>query len=195
MSSRTWTYAKYAALPNDGRRFEVIEGSLVEMPAPTRIHQRIIGELFAQLRLALLRTEWECLFAPVDVKLSGHGVSGQLETVVQPDLIVVSKSGRPEYIEGAPVFVLEVVSQSSVKHDFETKRRLYEIHGVSEYWIVDPVLRQCTVWRRAGAVFHEATVYDFSTTVAVRIFPGVALELSSLIALGVSQLGEGGSNV
>lgn len=152
MSTQSWTYAKYAALPEDGRRFEVIEGSLVEMTAPTLLHQIVSAAFFSAIQRLLVDTRLRVLFAPVDVVL-GHGELGGCETVVQPDLLVISKGPQGPCHHGPPLFVLEVLSPSTRRHDEVVKLALYEKHGVGEVWLVDAEGRTVNLFRRDGAVF------------------------------------------
>jgi Uma2 family endonuclease len=131
-----YTYEDYQQLP-EGAPYELIHGHLVVSPSPTVEHQRLVRKLSRVLddyrRSA--ETSGEVLFAPMDVHLSD-------ETVVQPDVLYVSPDRADRIgaqdIQGAPDLVMEVVSPSTSHRDVFDKKRLYEQHGVREYWIVDP---------------------------------------------------------
>lgn len=131
-----WTYDDLARLPDDGTRYEIIEGELVVMPSPLLIHQRVLGRLFLAFQAQVEATHRGfVVMTPLDVILAPT-------RVVQPDLVALRVEHRdlmkPHGIEGAPDLLLEVLPPSSAKHDRVTKRRLYARAGVREYWLVDP---------------------------------------------------------
>jgi len=134
-AGKVWTYDDLATLPDDGQRYEILDGELVVSPAPSLRHQRVLTQLLKQL-FALEYTGRATIWVgPTDVKLSPT-------RVVEPDVVVVSHARREilreQAIEGAPDLVVEVVSPSNRKHDLTVKRRFYARIGVREYWIVDP---------------------------------------------------------
>jgi Uma2 family endonuclease len=129
------TYEEYAALPADGRRYEVHDGELSVTLAPSPRHQRIIGKLFRVLEEHVrTRGLGEVFLSPLDVILSES-------SIVQPDIIYLERarlgavSGRG--IEGAPTLVVEILSPSTTLIDRSTKWQLYARHGVPFYWLVD----------------------------------------------------------
>ncbi len=133
------TYEEYAALPADGRRYEIHDGELSVTPSPSPGHQRISRNLFTILhRHVMTKDLGEVLYAPLDVILSES-------SVVQPDIIYLDRgrldavSGRG--IEGAPTLVVEVLSPSTTLIDRSTKHQLYARYGVPFYWLVDPEVR------------------------------------------------------
>lgn len=134
--STTLTYQDYLLLPEDGKRYEIIEGDLSMTPAPLTRHQTMVGRIHYQL-MAYLETHTigDVFIAPCDVLLSDTDV-------VQPDLLVVLHSGRAciteNNIQGPPDLVVEILSPSTATRDRELKRKRYEHFGVREYWLVDP---------------------------------------------------------
>lgn len=149
-----FTHEDYLLFPDDGRRHELIDGEHVVTPAPSTRHQRISGRLFLVLAGHVLRTAaGEVFAAPVDVVLSDTDV-------VQPDIVFVAKDGAcriaERHIAGAPDLVVEIVSESSRKTDATVKRKLYERHGVREYWLVDPELETVEVLRLGEGGFARA---------------------------------------
>ena len=130
-----WTVEMVQALPDDGNRYEVIDGELFVTPAPAWPHQSAVGELHARL-WSYLREHRAAhvLIAPADVKYGPR-------ELVQPDLFVVPLvAGRKpaSFSEaGRLLLAVEVVSPSSARADRLVKRRLYRRHGVAEYWVVD----------------------------------------------------------
>ena len=131
----TWTYEDLFALPNDDRRWEIIDGELYEMPAPTSAHARAIVALMRLLLPIIDRLGGELLFAPLDVFFAGADP-------VEPDILVLLPGGRGRVVRhgvvGPPDLLIEVLSPSNRAHDQVRKRALYARGGVREYWIVDP---------------------------------------------------------
>lgn len=178
MSSRAWTYAEYAALPEDGRRFELIEGSLVEMPAPSKLHQRTSATFFSAVSIALTGMKFEVFFAPLDVVLGSEDLNSS-RIVVQPDLMVLPIGPSSRCHLGSPPWVLEIMSPSSRHYDQVVKHRIYEKYGVGEYWLVDITQRVLTAYRRAGNVFLPGLVCNFDRPVAIESL-GVLVNLKGV---------------
>lgn len=154
-TSTRMTYEDYLELPDDGKRYEVIEGELVVNASPYTRHQRIVGRLYAALEyFCRERRCGEAFVSPVDVVLAD-------DSVVQPDVMVVSASRLhivgEKNIEGAPDLVIEVLSEGTRKLDELVKRKLYERHGVNKYWVVDPVLELVKIYRRMGDAFTRVS--------------------------------------
>jgi len=132
---KKWTYKEYLKLPDD-KRYEIVNGELIEMPAPTTTHQRIVKKLLRFLDYFVERNNLgEVFVSPVDVILSE-------DNVFQPDLVFVSKE-RKEIVKergifGSPDLVIEVISPSTLKRDTEDKKRVYERVCVKELWLVFP---------------------------------------------------------
>ncbi len=148
------TYSDYAALPDDGRRYELHQGELSVTPAPGVRHQRVILPLGSQLyEHVRARGLGEVLVAPTDCILSNV-------TVVQPDILYVATERQAiiseRGIEGAPTLAIEVLSPSTARLDRDRKMRLYAEHGVPYYWIVDPETRSIEVFTLAGAEYALA---------------------------------------
>ncbi len=131
-----WTYEDWQHLPDDGFRYEVLDGVLYMSPPPTIPHQDSSGELSSQMRQhAKKRDLGKILSAPVGVRLPGQPVP------LQPDIVFVAKERRQiihdDYIEGAPDLVVEILSPSNWPYDRGEKMEAYRQAGVREYWIVD----------------------------------------------------------
>jgi Uma2 family endonuclease len=121
------------ALP-EGTPVELIKGELVVSPAPLYIHQAILIHLTELLAPIARAQGGKLAVAPTDVVLAD-------DTVVQPDLVYLTKSRRHllrQRVEGAPDLVIEIVSPSHARRDRVHKLALYAEHGVAEYWIVEP---------------------------------------------------------
>jgi Uma2 family endonuclease len=144
MSSRVAvTYQHYAALPDDGKRYEVHDGELWQMPAPTLHHQIVLANLADALRAHVKqRALGVVLFAPLDVILSDRPDE---TTILQPDLVYVAHARREALqtrgIEGPPTLAVEILSTSTATIDRTRKRALYARYGVPYLWLVDPEAR------------------------------------------------------
>lgn len=146
------TYEDYAKLP-DKPRVELIDGEFLMCPAPNMTHQRLLGHLFSSLRAWVKAHRLgEVFFAPCDVVLSPYDT-------VQPDILFIDKERSniivPKNVQGAPDFVIEILSPGNAARDQVLKRRLYEKSGVREYWIVDPDSRSVRVMRLDGDQYRE----------------------------------------
>ena len=140
-----WTAEMVRALPDDGNRYEVVDGELLVTPAPGRLHQRAASEVWRLLSDHLRGLGLaEALMSPADIELDPHGM-------VQPDVFVDGfVDGRPtnEWNVGAPLLLaVEVLSPSTARADRTVKRRRFQRAGVPEYWIVDLDARVVERWR------------------------------------------------
>jgi Uma2 family endonuclease len=176
-SSLQLTYEDYLDFPSDGRRYELIEGDLCRMPTPTLTHQRVLGGLYIALARFLHDSRRGHLFlAPLDIVLSEV-------CVVQPDLLFLSPEheGRmtEACIQGAPDLAVEILSESSRRHDEVTKRRLYAKFGVAEYWVVDPVIEAVRIYRlREEALVREAELtVESGDWLSSPLFSGLEIDL------------------
>jgi Uma2 family endonuclease len=126
-----WTVADLEALPDDGRRYELLDGALLVTPAPIPVHQRVIGKLFRLLAEAC-PPSMEVFFAPLDWQPDRR-------TSLEPDLLVVrNEDVGPKNITEPLVLAVEVLSPTTRRKDLLLKRSRYEDGEVSSYWIVDP---------------------------------------------------------
>ncbi len=128
---RELTRADLDGLPDDGHRYELIDGVLIVTPAPRIRHQDVAGNLFVILRAAAPE-ELVVLFAPLDVVLAEN-------TVMQPDLLVAPLDAFTEKdLPVAPILAVEVLSPSTRGVDLLLKRDRLERAGCLNYWVVDP---------------------------------------------------------
>lgn len=143
----TWTYDEYARLPDDGNRYEVIDGEVLVTPAPSTGHQHIVLNLAIALRSYVERQGIGVVLPHVDLLF----VEGQF---LRPDLLFVPNAARAGIttrgVEQAPGLVVEILSPSSGSIDRVKKPRRYRDFGVPEYWVVDPEEKAVWVWRFAA---------------------------------------------
>jgi Uma2 family endonuclease len=175
-----WTYDDYAALPDDGKRYEIVNGVLYMSPSPSWPHQEIVGEIFAYLRAHTRATGIGGAFmAPLDVELAPNNT-------FQPDIVVLLKASRRKlkarHIIGAPELVVEIISPTSETHDRYRKLAAYARAGVPEYWIVDPDSRTVEVLLLESGKYLSRGVYRGKATLPSLVVPGLAVEVEQFFA-------------
>jgi Uma2 family endonuclease len=152
-TNKTWTYDDLLALPDDGTRYEIIDGELVVMSSPLVTHQRVLQRLFIAFHRQVQETgQGEVFIAPLDVIMAPT-------RVVQPDLVVVKHDNDiiREKIRGIPDLMIEVLSPSNHKYDLVIKRRFYARNRVPEYWMIDPEAQTVEVLAlvEGGLSYHQ----------------------------------------
>lgn len=143
-ASSHWTVAMVHALPDDGKRYEIIDGELFVNPAPRSAHQAAVAGLLDLLRPYVSEHGIGiALMSPADLIFDER-------TLVQPDVFVSELfEGRPprDWGEVKLLLAVEVLSPSSQRTDRMVRRRFFQRRGVPEYWIVDVDARLVTRWR------------------------------------------------
>ncbi len=170
-SQGSWTYTDYAALPVDGRRYEIMDGVLLMAPAPSPIHQNAANWFAFYLTQHVVLTGLGKVFpAPIDVELAPN-------RIVQPDVsVLLSKNlGKvtASRIIGAPDLVVEVASPGTAAYDRLKKLDAYMQAGVQEYWIANPDFASVEVlWLRSGG-YSSQGVFEGSDTLPSLIVPAI----------------------
>jgi Uma2 family endonuclease len=176
---RTWTYEDLKALPDDGKRYEIIEGELFELTGPKLLHAMAIMNLIRLLDPEVLRAKGALFTAVLDVFFADADP-------VEPDLVILLPGGVARRtmrgIEGPPDLIVEVVSPSNRTHDVLTKRALYNRGGVREYWIVDPEHRTVEVVSFNAAGSGGARVFAGEEIVVSALLPDLAFPASAAFA-------------
>ena len=179
--NQKFTYGDYLEW-EDNERWELIEGEAFNMtPAPTREHQDILGALFYALYSYLLGKSCRVYMAPFDVRLPEADQSeAEITTVVQPDLTVVcdpAKLDRKGCL-GTPDLIIEIISPSTLAHDYQEKLALYERRQVPEYWIVHPVDKTVMVFRLLDSgEYGKPHIYAGEDQIPVNLFPDLVIDL------------------
>ncbi len=156
--SRPLTVADLEGLPDDGHRYELVDGALVVTPAPRPQHQRVVRSLLIELDAAC-PPDLEVFSAPLDIVLAD-------DTVLQPDVVVVRRSDIAELnVPAVPVLAVEVLSPSTRLVDLTLKRARYEAAGCPSYWVVDPEALTFTAWDLRGGTYVETVSTDRATEV------------------------------
>jgi Uma2 family endonuclease len=171
-------YSDLAAAPDDGYRYEILEGDLLVTPAPSPLHQRVSKRLQRQLEAYFeARSLGEVFNAPVDLILTFHDV-------VEPDLVVVAepKQVSERGIEGAPLLVVEILSPSTRVRDRTMKARRYAELGIPHYWIVDPDEKRLECFRLQATTYELLLQGESPAKLTHPDFPDLQLDLSAIWA-------------
>ena len=176
----SWTYDDYAALPDDGNRYEIVNGVLIMAPAPGPEHQsiavRIAYYMFPHIDLAGIG---KLFTAPLDVDLGP-------KNVYQPDLVVVLNTHLDRVAEkkiiGAPDLVVEVASPSTAAYDRLTKYEKYAHAGIREYWMVKPKSRSVEVLVLEGREYRSLGIFRGEQTLPSRIVPDLPVGVERFFA-------------
>ena len=180
-----FSYKDYCKWTDDGR-WELIDGVEYDMsPAPSRIHQKLSGELFVRIYDVLKDRQCEVYAAPFDVRLPDYAEASDEEifTVVQPDIVVVCDASKLDErgCMGAPDLVIEILSPYTAAKDMKIKRDLYEQHGVREYWLVHPTDKTLMVYcLRQDKQYAKAEIYASQDIVESTVIEGLKIELTDL---------------
>ncbi len=174
----TVTYDEYAAMPDDGRRYELIDGELLVTPSPSWSHQRVVGALFAILRQHVrARQLGEVVVSPFDVILTPKNAP-------QPDIVFVAREREDRVsergVEGAPTLVVEVLSPSRPALDLVKKRKLYFDNSIPHYWIADPEKRSLEGLVRGSRDYTTEARFDGDGTAVLSPFPDLVIPLAEL---------------
>ena len=183
-----YTIADIEELP-EGERAELINGELFRMDAPTWIHQDILVNLVFEIKKYIRKNTGKCKVMPAPFAVY---IKKDKYNYVEPDISVICDEGKKceKGCQGAPDWIIEIVSSSSKAMDYERKVILYREAGTREYWIVDPEIETVTVYdfgRSAsrGTVERdsqatEAVQYAFSDRIKAGIFEDLWLNLSEM---------------
>jgi Uma2 family endonuclease len=167
------------ALPDDRNRYETVHGDLLVTPAPGGLHQRVLDRLqFVIANYLALHHIEDLVRSPADLSW------GSADTLVQPDLFVADCSAFNQSFRWDDIrdvhLVVEVVSPSSAVSDRGAKRRLYQEHAVSQYWVIDNDQRHVEIWtphalfpviERERLVWRHPAITDDCVVELARIFP------------------------
>ena len=174
----SYTYCDYSTWP-DNERWELINGEAYAMTAPQRLHQGIVFELGAQIRNYLQGKPCKGYCAPFDVRLPRKNeADDKIETVVQPDISVICDPAKLDKLgcRGAPDWIIEVLSPTTALKDMNTKRSLYELHGVKEYWLVHPEEHWLMVYGLDDqGRYGKPDVFGMDAATPVRQFPDLSI--------------------
>ena len=174
------TYEDYCAAPAD-ERYELLDGELIMVPAPNTKHQKVHAKLTTRLSLFIEdRALGTLLYAPYDIVLSDHDT-------VQPDILFVAREREHLVIternaRAAPDLAVEILSPSTADKDRGYKRMLYGRHGVTEYWLVDPMAETVEIHRLQGDILIPTRTFGRNETLRSELFPGLEIDLDEVFS-------------
>ncbi|MEK6325786.1 MAG: Uma2 family endonuclease [Acidobacteriota bacterium] len=174
------TIADLDAMPDDGNRYEIIEGELFVSCAPFLTHQRVSRNLFVRISNCLEQN-------PIGEVLATPGVIFSEFSGVIPDIVFISNERRGEIasaerITGAPDLIIEIVSPGSEneRRDRIAKRQLYGKYGVKEYWVVDPLQRTIEIYARVGRNLKLRTMLREHDDLTTSLLPGFSCKVADI---------------
>jgi len=176
-----WTSADLTLLPDDGKRYEIIDGELYVSRQPHWHHQYTCGMIFSVLNTWSQHTQ-------AGTPNLAPGVIFADDDDVVPDVVWISQARRaaalgPDgHLHAAPELAVEVLSPGSAneRRDREVKLKLYSRRGVLEYWIVDWRTRQVEVYRQQDGMLCQAGTLSAVETLTSPLLPGFACPVASL---------------
>lgn len=177
------TVADLDLLPDDGNRYEVIEGELFVSRAPSLTHQLVSGNVYSSIRGHLDQE-------PIGIVVAGPGVIFSDISGVIPDVIFISKERRDEIasgekVIGAPDLVIEIVSPGAgnERRDRVVKRQLYATYGVREYWIVDFESRSIEIYVNDGQTLVLAATLSERDEITSSVLPGYRCKVERIFSI------------
>ena len=179
--NKVYTYKDYLTFPDD-ERIEIIGGELYNMSSPSVIHQSLITNLIFEIQSYIKSNKGDCkvFTAPFDVVLKNDDEDVEKSSnVVIPDISVICDKNKlnDKGCDGAPDWIVEIVSPSSQRMDYMIKLFKYRTAGVREYWIVDKQKNRITVYNFENDEMKE---YTFSDSIKVGIYQGFEIDFSSM---------------
>ena len=177
--STKMTSEQFYALPEDGKRYELIEGEVDVAPSPSMEHQRLSIRLaYALMKYFERKPVGEVLTAPMDVELDAANV-------YQPDLIVVleenSRILTKARVVGAPDLIVEILSSGTAMKDRNVKLQRYAKAGVREAWLADPARRRFEIYRlRDDKRYAHVETVEEGGTLTTPMLPGLRIKVARL---------------
>lgn len=175
--SRGVTYDDYMLMPDDGQRYEVLEGELFVAPSPDFAHQDVIWGLGSSLRRFVQTNRLGVVVgAPMDVVLA-------FNTIVQPDLLFIREDRRgiiSDRVHGPPDLCVEALSPSTSSHDRTRQKELYARFGVREYWIIDTDCETITVFTLRDNAYDEGTILNSNDTLRASVIVGFEIRVGEV---------------
>ena len=151
------------------------------MASPKVDHQEIVGFVYTELKIYLKGKKCRAFIAPLDVVLfEKDEESDDSQNVFQPDVFVICDPEKiaDERIYGAPDFVVEVISPGTAANDYSNKRNLYMQHGVKEYWVINPDMKNILIHINGEKV--QTCSHTFNDKIKVSIFGDLKIDFKDL---------------
>ncbi|WP_310604831.1 Uma2 family endonuclease [Anaerosporobacter sp.] len=166
------------ALP-EGERAELIDGQIYAMSPPSYIHQQLVMQISKTIANYIDSNKSPCIILPAPFAVF---LNEDTKTYVEPDISVICDKNKLDdrCCNGAPDWIIEIVSPSSIRMDYYTKLFKYHTTGVKEYWVVDPLKELVIVYDFAGDGENTGS-YLFTDTIKVSIYKNLHITISELI--------------
>lgn len=178
---RDYTFADYLTWDGEGR-IEIMDGQLIMMAPPSRIHQEISGNLARLIGNYLEGKKCKVYAAPFAVRLfeRDDDMPEDVQTVFEPDITVVCDISKLDKYgcKGAPDMVVEILSPSTARHDLLFKMNRYQRAGIKECWIISPKEQTVQIYLNEGYTFKLLEVYTSQEIAKVHVLDGCFIELS-----------------
>ncbi|MCI8646752.1 MAG: Uma2 family endonuclease [Firmicutes bacterium] len=177
LKKANYTVEDIYALP-DGQRAELIDGELYMMSPPGRIHQELVSQLVKQIGNYIDAHHGECKVYPAPFAVF---LNEDSHTYVEPDLSIFCDKNKLDDrgCNGAPDWVIEIVSPNSQRMDYLTKLMKYQNAGVREYWIVNPQTRIVQTYFFAGE--EDSKQFPFDEDIPISIYEGWSINIAELL--------------
>ncbi len=188
-----FTYADYLTW-NFKERIELIRGKIFKMsPAPTRTHQSISVNIETKISIFLEGKNCKLYHAPSDVRLKGKPFrkkklrDDEITTVIQPDIFVVcdeEKLKDDRSVDGAPEFIVEILSPGNTTTEIKYKFNLYEESCVEEYWVVYPEYKQIQVFLlNENEEYGKPVIYEANENISSVVLKGLIIATNDIFKL------------
>ncbi len=177
LKEKNYTIKDIYALP-DGQRAELIDGVIYDMTPPNRMHQELVSQFTKTIGQYIDKNNGLCKVYPAPFAVF---LNNDDKNYVEPDISVICDKNKLDDrgCNGAPDFIIEVVSPSSRKMDYSNKMTLYSNSGVREYWIVDPEKERTTVYRYEEDA--APTIVPFTQSITVCIYKDLSITIADLL--------------
>lgn len=177
------SYREYLELTKDSEdRYEYIDGEIYYLASPKTVHQLALAELFGIFYNWFRDKDCRPLVAPYDITLMRHAED---INVVQPDIMVICDLeegvGEDGYYKGVPALVVEILSEGTCGKDMVKKLDLYMSCGVKEYWLVNPLNGEITLYRFEAKNISDSITFRKPEEARSFIFPGLAADLTQIM--------------
>ena len=175
--NNSYTIEDIFALP-EGKRAELIDGQIYDMAPPSPFHQKLVMELSATIRNYIRAKGESCEVYPAPFAVF---LNKDTQNYVEPDISVICDVDKIDHkgCNGAPDFIIEIVSPSSQRMDYLTKLFKYRAAGVREYWIVNPMTRIVQVYCFGEP--EDSTQYSFDEKISVEIYSDLKICIADLL--------------
>lgn len=180
---RKASYEEFLELSeNSDERYEYIDGEIHLLASPKVVHQKILGELYMMFYNWFQGKTCRPMFAPFDITLKRNADN---INIVQPDLMVIcdldEKINEKDYYMGVPALVVEIISESTRSKDFIKKLDLYMSTGVKEYWIINPLSREVSIYLFEKNNISQNTTFKKDENAVSYYFAGLEVSLAKLL--------------